>query len=92
MTLNLNSLIKQSKDPVCADIDGELVMMSIERGSYFGLDSIGNRIWQLIESPIRISEICNQLQQEFEVKTQICEIDTLNFLNDLAEQGLIEVD
>jgi len=31
------------------DLQGELVLLNLRTGVYFGLDAVGSRIWQLIE-------------------------------------------
>ncbi|MGE5493520.1 MAG: lasso peptide biosynthesis PqqD family chaperone [Actinomycetota bacterium] len=89
--MDLNNVVKQSSDPISADVDGELVMMSIERGNYYGLSGIGSRIWQLIETPVTVSALCDKLLQEYDVERSVCEVDVLEFLGKLAEQELIEV-
>lgn len=89
--MDLNSLVKQSNDPISAEVDGELVMMSIEKGNYYGLAGIGSRIWQLIASPIKVSALCDKLVEEYDAEKSVCEADALEFLGELAEQGLIEV-
>ena len=33
-------------------MDGEKVMLSIEKGKYYNLGLLGGVIWELIESPI----------------------------------------
>ncbi|HZW26296.1 MAG TPA: lasso peptide biosynthesis PqqD family chaperone [Gallionella sp.] len=89
--MDLNSVVKQSSDPISAEIDGELVMMSIEKGNYYGLTGIGNRIWQLLETPIKVSALCDKLVEEYDVEKAVCEADTLEFLRELSGQGLIEL-
>lgn len=88
--MNLNSMVKQGDDPLSAEVDGELIMMSIEQGNYYGLGETGSRIWKLMETPIRVSDLCATLCQEYDVAPSVCEADTLDFLEKLAEQGLIE--
>ncbi len=87
--INLNAVIKRNPELVSSDIDGEKVMMSIESGEYFGLDPVGTRIWELIEKPIRIDELVNLLLVEFEVTKEQCEVDTIEFLNELQEKNLL---
>lgn len=89
--MDLNSLVKQESDLISADVDGELVMLSIEKGNYYGLAGIGSRIWQLVETPIRVSTLCDKLLEEYGVEKSVCEADVLEFLGALVEQGLIEV-
>ncbi len=77
---------------LCAgELDGEAVLMSIDQGRYFGMDSIGTRIWGLIETPLAVSDICDQLRKEYKVTPEECERDVLVFLNELAEANLLRV-
>lgn len=87
--LSLSTKIKKNKDLVEAEFEDELVMMSIEKGSYLGLDSIGTRIWQLLEKPQEVVAICDQLQEEYEVEEAQCQQDVLKLLEDMAEQKVI---
>jgi hypothetical protein len=76
---------------VTSNLDGEIVMMSVENGEYYGLDEIGTRIWQLMEHPIVIENLINCLTNEFEVEREECEEDTLEFLEDLFSRNLINL-
>jgi hypothetical protein len=76
---------------VTSNLDGEIVMMSVENGEYYGLDEIGTRIWQLIEHPIVIEKLITCLTSEFEVERQECEQDTLEFLEDMFSRNLINL-
>lgn len=42
---------------VAADMDGDMVMMSIEHGTYFGLTGIAPQIWAALEQPKTASEL-----------------------------------
>ncbi len=88
-SITLNTTIKRNPELVSTDVDGEKVMMSIENGEYFGLDPVGSRIWEMIENPIRVESLVNLLVDEFDVTKEQCEIDTLEFLNELADKKLI---
>ena len=90
MTIELDSIVVQGKEQICAEVDGEVVMMSIAQGNYYGLDSIGGRVWDLIAEPRKVSDMCGLLIGEFAVDRATCEADVLRFLNDLDAQHLIE--
>jgi hypothetical protein len=79
----------QSPDLMISDLDGDTVMMSLERSAYFGLDSIGSRIWQLLAQPITIQALCNQLAAEYEVDEATCQRDVVKFVQQLLDEGLI---
>ena len=59
--LNLDSIVSYREDIDTTDIDGDKVMMDLEKGQYFALNSVGSRIWEEIQSPVKISEVVNTL-------------------------------
>ena len=70
-------------------IDGEVVMLSLKNGEYYGLDSIGTRIWELLEEDIMFSDIIRQLMNEFDVDEDLCLADTRAYLTQLLEKDLL---
>ena len=91
MTIVLSSIVTQSNEPVFTEIDGETVMMSIENGNYYGLNDLGSRIWQLLETPISITSLCEILLGEYEVDQATIERDVLMFLTGMEAKNLIKV-
>jgi hypothetical protein len=87
--ITLQTLIQRNPEMVTSNIDGEIVMMSIENGEYYGLDEIGSRIWELLENPISADQLISCLLTEFEVEEVTCKTDTLDFLNDMFEKKLV---
>ena len=88
-SLSLQSVISRNPLLVSSEIDNERIMMNIKTGEYYGLDAIGNRIWTLLEKPIKISSLIEILVAEFNVSANQCESDTMEFLNLLSEKKLI---
>lgn len=88
-TLNLQSVVCRNPELISSEIDNERVMMNINTGEYFGLDAVGNRIWELIEKPIQICKLIEILTDEFDVTKDQCETDTLEFLSQLIEKQLV---
>ena len=91
MDISVNSKVCQLQNIVASEIDDEVVMMSIETGAYYGIDEIGSRIWKLIETPCRVSDLIDKLMNEFEVDYETCQKDVLLFLQDLQEKKTIQV-
>lgn len=87
--IGLSSRVRRVEGLFSGELDGETILMSIDKGRYYGMDSIGSRIWKLIEHPIVVSDLCEQLCKEFKVSAEECERDTLNFLNQLAQASLL---
>lgn len=89
--ITAHTIINRSPDLVFSDIEGEVVMMSIEQAKYYGMDSVGSRIWKLLESPVKVGDMFGILRQEYEVTLEECERDVISFLNDLVSENLIEI-
>lgn len=89
--INLKSMIQRNDDLVSCDLDGETMLMSVKTGKYYGIDPMGSRIWALLETTRSVFEICTVLLAEFDVERQLCERDSLAFLNKLSQENLIKV-
>jgi hypothetical protein len=89
--ISMDSTIVGDTNIVFNEMDGETIMMSIENGEYYGINSIGSRIWKLLETPKAASEICDALLPDFDVTREQCAKDVLLFLNRMAEKGVIKI-
>lgn len=90
-SMNSDSIVVKTQDHVSSDIDGETVLMSIENDKYYGMDSVGSRIWALLETPIKVNKLCETLIVEYEVESSQCEKDTLAYLQELVTEDLVQV-
>jgi hypothetical protein len=70
-------------------IDDEIVALSVERGSCYGLNRVASRIWSLLAKPIRISDLCTTLITIYKVDPDVCERQVLELLEELRAEGLI---
>ena len=89
--ISTESIVNQIEDIIASDIDDEVVMMSVEKGQYYGLDSIGSRVWELIGKPIKVSELIDALLLKYDVDRETCERDVLAFLEKLHADGILKV-
>ena len=72
-----------------AEVDQEIVALSIEKGICYGLNPVGARIWRLLATPIRVAEICKSLVSEYQVDPETCEREVLDLLEELRAEGMI---
>ena len=86
-----NTIVVASREQVASDLAGETVLLGLRTARYYGLADVGARIWELLRDPITVSAISETIAREYEVTPERCEADVLRFLEDLAEQELIEV-
>lgn len=91
MTIQLDSVVQRVPEPVSSEIDDDLVILSVERGRYYGTEIVGNRIWALLAEPIRVDAICEALLAEFEIERSVCEQEVRAFLGQLQDEGLVQV-
>ena len=89
--ISLDTIVKRSDDFITSTIDDELVMMSLEKGIYYGLDAIGSHIWEGIAQPVSVQDLCRRLMNHFEVDQAQCQTDVLAFLNELLNEEMIHV-
>ncbi len=89
--ISLDSLITTSSQQVFEQIDGEGVILHLESGIYYSLDSVGVSIWNLIQQPKSVDDIKCSLLTEYDVEPQQCEQELLALVEDLAAQKLIEI-
>ena len=87
-----NSIVVAGRDQVASDLAGETVLLGLRTARYNGLVDVGARIWSLVQEPTTVSTIVSTIAKEYEVTPEQCEADVLKFLEDLATNGLVEVD
>jgi hypothetical protein len=90
--ITAESRIRQSEDIVARGIEDETVMMSLDKGRYYGLDPIGSLIWSLVEKPILVSDLVERLLADYVVDRETCTKDVLAFLSELYEDGALRVE
>lgn len=79
----------RNTDIIDGEIDDNQVMMHIGRGKYFGLNSVGKRIWTLIEEPKTIEEITEALLLEYLISPDQCKTEVTTFLEKGIECDII---
>lgn len=89
--ITLQSVITGKKDIVAADMDGETVMMGIETGKYYNLGKMGGVIWAILEQPVSVAAVIEQLLEKYEVTRQQCEEEVIDFLKQIQKEGLLEI-
>lgn len=89
--VSLRSVVTVAPQQVSCDLANEAAILSLTSGTYYGLNEVGGRIWSLIRDPVAVQRVLDQLLVEYDVDPVRCERDVLALLQQLAEEGLIEV-
>lgn len=89
MTWTSESVVVASDDQVSTTVGGDVVILGMRDGVYYGLDAVGARIWELIRAPRRVADLVATLTSEFDVDAAQCERDLVALLHDLEQRALI---
>jgi Coenzyme PQQ synthesis protein D (PqqD) len=89
--VNISCIVERSSDVVYAEAGNDIVMVKISRGYYYGVSDVALYIWNKIEMPTRVSDIIDSLVDEYDVNRELCERETLVYIDELLVEGLIQV-
>ena len=92
MTVAPVTVVVRSAEPLTARVDDEVVMLDTRQGCYFGLDRTGAAIWDLLDTPRSVEDLCRALVERYDVPPETCRAEVVSFLTELADAGLVEVD
>lgn len=89
--LSVSSIVGATPDHVACSLGDEAAILNLKNTTYYGLNPVGTRVWNLVQQSRSVSEIHNALIEEYDVEAKQCERDLLDLLENMREQGLIEV-
>ena len=89
--ISIDTVINKNLEIDDTDLDGEKVMMNLDKGEYFMMNEVGSRIWEIISEPINVKEIISTLRNEYEVDEETCKDTVIEFLGRLDNADLISI-
>ena len=89
--LGLDSWVIRSPEPIAAQVGDDLVMLSVEHGKYFSLNTTAAAIWRRLEAPMQIGELCDQIVEEFDISREHAVQAVPEFVAKLIEQKIAAV-
>ena len=89
--INLETVINKNLEIDDTDLDGEKVMMNLDKGEYVMMNEVGSRIREIISEPINVKEIISTLRNEYEVDEETCKDTVIEFLGRLDNADLISI-
>lgn len=88
MELVAETVVAQEESCLSAEVQDEVVIMSVRRGRYVTLNASGKDIWSRIAKPRRIDEVCAELANLYDAPIETIKLETLEFVDRLVAQGL----
>ncbi len=84
-----DTILARSPDILASDMDGETVMLAINSGTYYSLDSVGSAVWKALEQPLSLADLVARLVLDFEVSEEQCRAETAGFLREMLTEGIL---
>lgn len=89
MNLDVNVTVPQ--DVMAREVGNETVILDLASGTYYGLDPVGARIWQLMAAGQTLVQVCDVMQAEYDVTREDIERDVLALTQTLLDKQLVSV-
>jgi len=69
----------------------DVLLFNMDDGSYYALNEVGNRIWELCDGTRGVAQLVDTLAKEYDAPAEIIETDIVEVLEDLRSKNLIVV-
>jgi len=86
-----STTVVATENALSTTIDDETVILHESAGKYYGLNDVGTFIWELLEEPRTIKEICEEVTAEYDVGYERCKNDVKEVISELVEKGLVQL-
>ncbi len=91
MNIDSRSVVVRTAGLLTAPVDGEIVILNPGRDNYVALDAAGRAVWDLLEQPREVAELCQRLSQDFAATPEQIAADVLPFLAEITDEGIARV-
>jgi hypothetical protein len=88
--MSSNAVYRRNTDILSANVDDDLVMMSIQAGNYYNIGGVGTFIWELLAEPKSMDELVDGVMADYDVERERCAVDVGAFIEELIRLKLIE--
>lgn len=92
MPISLFNNITVSDEVLSQEVSGETVLLDLKSENYFGLDTVGTRIWQLLQQHKNLQQVVDIMLDEYDVEEKQLEKDLNELLDKLIEAELITLE
>ena len=85
-------IVRRQPEWLTASINGDVALINRKRRSHFIVNRVGARIWEILETPRTIDDICDLLLKQFNVTPEFCRDQVEKFLREMDKAGVIARD
>jgi coenzyme PQQ synthesis protein D (PqqD) len=70
-------------------VDDQVALFDVDVGSYYGLNQVGGRVWELCDGSRELSDLVAVIGDEYDAPLDVVASDLKELLDDLASENLI---
>ena len=89
--ISLDNMAVRLQEIDVTDLNGEKVMMNLDKGEYFALNEVGSRIWDIIIKPMSVKDIIHILLKEYNIDETSCKEQVISFLGRMNDAEIIKI-
>ncbi len=90
--VKLDERVKIPEEVVFQKVGDETVLLNLKTGTYYGLDTVGTRVWELVAEKGTLAGIVESMLEDYEVTPEDLQRDILRLVKELRAKGLVEVE
>ena len=91
MSANADAEFVAVQEQISCDLSGEAVILNLRTGMYYGLNPVGARIWELLQTPRTILKVSDTIAAEYSADPSVCERDVRSLIDRLTSVQLVRV-
>ena len=88
--MTLNDSVHIPDQVASRKVGDETFLLNLETGTYFGLDAVGSRFFELLEQNGELAAAHSAMLEEFDVAPKVLEADLLRLSEEMCAKGLLE--
>jgi hypothetical protein len=92
MMITPDSVVRVGNDIIVQELDGESVLLDMNSEIYFGLDKVGTRIWNLLQTHGNLGSVAKTLLNEYDIGEADLQTHLFEFIDKLQLKGLVTIE
>jgi Coenzyme PQQ synthesis protein D (PqqD) len=92
MTISFSDRVRVPDDVLISNLQQESVILNLDSERYYGLDDVGSRMLSVLSTSGSIEAAYELLLEEYDVDGEVLRRDLLLLVEQLVDQGLVEIE
>lgn len=89
--ITATTTVAQCRDPVSCTIDDTVLVMSADGRTFYDLNRTATEIWELLERPRPVDELCAELARRYSIEPGACHDEVVHLLTRLHARELVRL-